>query len=222
MLANDLAKTVADLWTAIVPVSRLRRELARLAVRMCRLGKGTNLLDRADADAVGLAQGPVDRPGLRYPHFGAVDQGRDIRGIGVAVAHETSAIAGFKDCGSECPSFCSRIGEFPKALHIYSRTFLSLSNSQETRMAYIPAFIQVKHVAQDQGQAILSAQLSQSDKRRPGQSPPSLRCEPCVSIRSRCWLCHTNVSITCVGVYAFPLCVHAYAMSRLFLNHCIF
>ena len=70
-------------------------------------------------------------------------------------------------------------------------------------MAYIPAFIQVKHVAQDQGQPILSAQLSQRDKRRPGQSPPSLLCEPCVSIRFRCWLRHTNVSITCVGVYAF-------------------
>src|SRR5437667_7041210 len=149
MLANDLAKAVADFGAAVVSVCRLRRELVRLAVRMCRLGKGTNLLDRADAYAIGLAQSSVDCSGLRDTHFGAVDQGRDIRRIGVAVAHETSAIAGFKDCGSECPSFCSRIGEFPKALHIYSRTFPSLSNSQETRMAYIPAFIQVKHVAQD-------------------------------------------------------------------------
>ena len=52
MLANDLAKAVADFGAAVVPVGRLRRELVRLAVRMCRLGKGTNLLDRADADAV--------------------------------------------------------------------------------------------------------------------------------------------------------------------------
>src|SRR2546422_7751848 len=94
MLANDLAKAVADFGAAVVSVCRLRRELVRLAVRMCRLGKGTNLLDRADAYAIGLAQSSVDCSGLRDTHFGAVDQGRDIRRIGVAVAHETSAIAG--------------------------------------------------------------------------------------------------------------------------------
>src|SRR3989442_11555503 len=104
MLANDLAKAVADFGAAVVPVGRLRRELVRLAVRMCRLGKGTNLLDRTDADAVGLAQGPVDRPGLRHPHFGAVDQGRNIRGVSITVANETLAVSVFVNCGFKSPT----------------------------------------------------------------------------------------------------------------------
>ena len=36
MLANDLAKAVANLWPAVVPVSRLRRELLRLPRRLWR------------------------------------------------------------------------------------------------------------------------------------------------------------------------------------------
>jgi hypothetical protein len=49
-------------------------------------GKGTDLLDQAATDATGLAQGSVDRTGL-----GAVDPGRDVGGIGIAVAQETLA-----------------------------------------------------------------------------------------------------------------------------------
>ena len=37
MLADDLAKAVADFGAAVIPVGRLRRELVRRAVRMCRL-----------------------------------------------------------------------------------------------------------------------------------------------------------------------------------------
>src|SRR5438552_46541 len=69
MLANDLAKAVADFGAAAVPVGRLRRELVRLAGRICRLCKGSEFLDRADSDAVrpcveqGLAKSAVDSPG---------------------------------------------------------------------------------------------------------------------------------------------------------------
>ena len=90
--ADQLAKAVADLGAAVVsvvPIDRLGRELLRLpGGRGSRSGKRADLLDRADADAVGLAQGPVDLPGLRHPHFGAVDQGGDIGGIGIAIADE--------------------------------------------------------------------------------------------------------------------------------------
>jgi hypothetical protein len=132
VLADELAEAVADFGTAIVSVLAidwLGRKLLRLAGRWSRLGKGAELFDRADADAVGLAQGPVNRSGLGHAHLGAADQGRDIRRVGVAVADKTFAIPGFKDRGFECPSFCGRIGELPEALYIYSRTFPSLSDS---------------------------------------------------------------------------------------------
>jgi hypothetical protein len=76
-----------------------------------------------------------------------MDQGRDIGGIGIAISDKSFAIAGFEDCGFECPSCCGRVREFPNALYIYPRTFPPLSNSQEARMVYIPASIKVKHIA---------------------------------------------------------------------------
>src|SRR6266550_4239252 len=45
MLANDLAKAVADSGTAVVPVGRLRRELVRLLLRLRWRGKRTDLFD---------------------------------------------------------------------------------------------------------------------------------------------------------------------------------
>jgi hypothetical protein len=81
MLADELAEAVADLGPTIVsvfPIDRLRREPLRLLRGGNWFGKRTDLLDGADADAVGLAECPVDRPGLGYPHLGAVDQGRHI------------------------------------------------------------------------------------------------------------------------------------------------
>ena len=53
-----------------------------------RFGDRSDLLDRADADAVGFAQGAVDGPSLGHAHFGAMDQKGNIGRIGIAVADE--------------------------------------------------------------------------------------------------------------------------------------
>jgi hypothetical protein len=51
------------------------------------------LFERAQANAVGLAQGAIDGAGFGHAHFGVVeDQGRNIAGMGVAVAHEAAAL----------------------------------------------------------------------------------------------------------------------------------
>src|SRR5438093_976314 len=78
--------TTADLWTAVVPVGRLRRELLRVPLRVHRLGHRTNPLDRADADAISFAESSVYRARFCDAHFCAVDQGRDIGRIGITVA----------------------------------------------------------------------------------------------------------------------------------------
>ena len=78
-------------------------------------GKGTDLLDRADAYAVGLTQGAVDRPGLDRTHLGAVDQGGDIGWIGVAVADEPLACARFEYRRLEGPARRLSVAELATA-----------------------------------------------------------------------------------------------------------
>jgi hypothetical protein len=55
-----------------VHIDRLWWEL--LTPARTQFDERTDLFDRADADAVGPVQGPVDRAGFRHTHFGAADQ----------------------------------------------------------------------------------------------------------------------------------------------------
>ena len=67
VLADQLAEAVADLGATVVSVlaiDRLGRELLCLPRGGNRFGERADLFNRADADAVGFAQGPVDCPGL--------------------------------------------------------------------------------------------------------------------------------------------------------------
>ena len=73
-------------------------------------GKGADLLDRADAYAVGLTQRAVDRPGLDR-----VDQGGDIGWIGVAVADEPLACARFEYRRLEGPARRLSVAELATA-----------------------------------------------------------------------------------------------------------
>src|SRR6202035_3608719 len=75
VLADQLAEAVADLGSAVVSVlaiDRLGREFLRLPGGRSRFGERADLLDRADADAVGLAQSAVHSPSLGHPHLGPV------------------------------------------------------------------------------------------------------------------------------------------------------
>jgi hypothetical protein len=139
--ADDLAKTVADLGTSTVAVRVLWREL------LAGIWNGPDFLDRANADAVGLTQGAIDGSRFGHAHLGTTNEEGDIGRIGVTIANKSFAIAGFKDCGFECPSRCTWIGKFSNALYMYSSTLSPLSNSQETRVAYVPAFINIKQIA---------------------------------------------------------------------------
>ncbi len=90
MLSNNLAEAVADLRAAVIPVGRLGRDLFRFAGGLRWLGERPDLLDRADADAVGLAQGAIDGSGLGDSHFSPVNQCGNIGGVGIAIADETT------------------------------------------------------------------------------------------------------------------------------------
>jgi hypothetical protein len=90
MLTNNLAKPVTNLRAAVihVPIGGLWRELLRLSGTLRRIGEGSDFLNGADADPVGLAQGSINGTCLRDPHFGTVDKDRDVGRIGIAVSYE--------------------------------------------------------------------------------------------------------------------------------------
>jgi hypothetical protein len=67
-------------------------------------GPGWKLLDGAEGDAVGLAQGAIDGTGFGHAHLGVVeDEGRDVAGMGVTVADEAAALGRLIDRGFEHP-----------------------------------------------------------------------------------------------------------------------
>jgi len=57
----------------------------------------SDLLDRADADAVGLAEGAIDCPGLGHPHFGPANERGDVERVSVAVADKAGGAFGRED-----------------------------------------------------------------------------------------------------------------------------
>jgi hypothetical protein len=70
---------------------------------------GRELFERAQANAVGLAQGSIDGAGFGHAHFGIVEnQRRNIAGMGVAKAHEAAAPGRFIDNSFEDPEILLR------------------------------------------------------------------------------------------------------------------
>jgi hypothetical protein len=64
-----------------------------LLLRLRRSRNRPALLDRAEADAVGLAQGTVHGTGFGDAHLGAMNERRDVGGIGISVADEALHLA---------------------------------------------------------------------------------------------------------------------------------
>jgi hypothetical protein len=62
------------------------------------------LLERAQANAIGFAQGAIDGAGFGHAHLGVVEnQRRDIAGMSFAVTNKAPALGRFEDCGFEHP-----------------------------------------------------------------------------------------------------------------------
>ncbi len=85
-----MAQTIADLW-AVVSVSRLRWELARLLPWLRGMGSRSDFLDRAQADTVSLSQSSINGARFGHTHCRTVHQRRGIGGIGIAVADKAFA-----------------------------------------------------------------------------------------------------------------------------------
>ena len=111
MLANQLAKAVANFRAAVFPLPLDGCGWSFFDSREDCGGSanGPDFLYRADADAVRFAKRAIDRPGFRHAHFGAVDEERDVGRIGITVSDKTSTGFALVDCGLECPTLGRRI-----------------------------------------------------------------------------------------------------------------
>jgi hypothetical protein len=111
MLSDQLAEAISESWPAVVGRGAVTgRYSASLPLFSFRRPKGSEFLDRTKTDPVGLAQGPVDGPGLGHPHLGTTDKRGDVGGIGVAIANESSGPRRLVDRGLEDPPATCWIG----------------------------------------------------------------------------------------------------------------
>jgi hypothetical protein len=94
----------------VVTVVSVRGGLSLIG-RAGRVGPGgpAGFLYRTEPDSIGLAEGAVDGTGFGDAHLGAVDQGRDVGGIGVPVADEATRLARLVDGRLEDPTATGRV-----------------------------------------------------------------------------------------------------------------
>jgi hypothetical protein len=115
--------------------------------RFSSRGEIPKLLDRAEPDSVGLAQGPVDGSGLGNPHFSAADQWRRVGGIGIAVAYKAPRKTALINDGFEDPTTDGEIGELVLYDRLDSTTTSSRGKLQESGVGHIPATLQELQIA---------------------------------------------------------------------------
>jgi len=89
-----------------------RPHLQRPAQHRDLLGTQTprrKLFERAEGNAIGLAQGTVNRTGFGHAHLSVVeDEGGDVAGMGIAIAHKPPACGGLVNSGFEHPEVLLR------------------------------------------------------------------------------------------------------------------
>jgi hypothetical protein len=150
MLPDQLAEAIANFGPAIIAlisIRRLGRKLFRLARARNRFGKRANFFDRADADAIGLAQGTINCTSLGYPHLGSMDQRRNVRRIGVTVSDKAPARFRLKDCRPKYPTRLYWIAGSQNGARIDARTFALLRKPKQSRMSNVPATREILEIA---------------------------------------------------------------------------
>ena len=100
------------------------------------------LFERAQANAISLAQGTIDGAGFGHAHLGIVeDQRGDIAGMSVAVADEPAAFGGLEDRGLEHPEVLLRSAQRKDWLRMNPTTTMAHGKTQQGKVADKRAFI---------------------------------------------------------------------------------
>jgi hypothetical protein len=148
MLADQLAEAIAQPGLAVVRGRAVPgRNSTSLLLLSVRRPKGSEFFDRTKTDPVGLAQGPVDGPGLGHPHLGPEDKGGDIGRISVTVANEALGARRFVDRGLEDPATGRRVTKLAKRLGPDAGAAMAAGKSEEAGVGDVPLFFQVDQLS---------------------------------------------------------------------------
>ena len=109
--------------------------------------KGPDLLNRAQPDAISLAEGSVDSPGLSHAHLGATDQIGHVGGIGIAIADKSFGPTMLVDGCLEDPAVGGWITKLARRLNLNTRTPIAAGQPQEAGMGDIPLAFEKYYIA---------------------------------------------------------------------------
>src|SRR5579872_2088700 len=178
VLANKVAEAIAYSATTVIAVAigRLWREFPGFASGRSRLSEGTDLLDRADPDAVGFAQSAVHGASLSHPHLGTMDQRRDIGRISVTKPDETAAGSRFVDGGLEGPALRSRVTEVGHRSNVNAGTAIATRKAEQPRVRYVPPVLEITQITSGDRELVLLNDLFEPAKSRSGEIRPNSPC----------------------------------------------
>jgi hypothetical protein len=92
--------------------------------------------ERAEGNAIGLAQGAVDSAGFGHAHLGVVeDQGRNVSWMGIAVPDEPATLGRFIDCGLEHPEVLLGAAEGKLGLDLDTRAMVGFRQGEQLGMS---------------------------------------------------------------------------------------
>src|SRR5260370_11883689 len=89
-----------------------------------RVGQPAQLLNRAEPNPVGLAQGSIDGARLSDAHLGASHKRGDIRGLGISIAYKSLGSEPLEYGGLKNPAACGRVTIVPHLANTYPRAVL--------------------------------------------------------------------------------------------------
>ena len=132
------------------------------SVRPRRSRSPPQLLDRAEADTISLAESSIDGTGFCNAHLGAADKRRYIGGICVAIANEALRVDRFEDGSPEYPMVGCSVAELENLLDSYASAPSTFSYTHKPCMSDIPATTQALKVTSRDGEVVGHGEHSQT------------------------------------------------------------
>jgi len=137
-------------------------------LRLTRLGRfgglwgPTELLDRAEADSVCLTESAVNGAGFGYPHLGAADERRCVRGISISIADKAFRARSLIDDRFKNPTIESWIAAMIYQSGSYSSASSAAGYPQQTSVRDVPAAIKQLEVSRSDREPIVFCELLKS------------------------------------------------------------
>jgi hypothetical protein len=111
------------------------------------ISEESDFFNGTDANAVSFAQSAIDRTGFSHTHFSAMNQPRNIGGIGIAIANEAGgSLRRVNRCLENEPA-CTQITKGINGFDVDPAAFPTTGQSQQSRMRYVPSTLKENDVS---------------------------------------------------------------------------